>query len=94
MISFLIFALIVIVVAIVIVYVVELLLGMLPGVPANVATIIRIIVVLIALLCSWPSAGQQPGPDDPLPPGAHGDVFTLTGRFGARHFEIASAAHG
>ena len=36
-------------------------------------------VVLIGLLCSWPSTGQQPGPDDPLPPGAHGDVFTLKG---------------
>ena len=36
-------------------------------------------LVLIALLWSWPSAGQQPGADDPLPPGAHGDVFTLKG---------------
>jgi len=36
-------------------------------------------LVLTALLCSWPSVGQQPGPDDPLPGGAHGDVFTLKG---------------
>ena len=39
----------------------------------------RLGLVLIGLLCSWPSLGQQPGPDDPLPPGAHGDVFTLKG---------------
>jgi outer membrane protein OmpA-like peptidoglycan-associated protein len=36
-------------------------------------------LILVALLWSWPSAGQQPGPDDPLPAGAHGDVFTLKG---------------
>ena len=36
-------------------------------------------LILVALLSSWPSAGQQPGPDDPLPAGAHGDVFTLKG---------------
>jgi hypothetical protein len=36
-------------------------------------------LALVALLGSWPSAGQQPGPDDPLPPGAHGDVLTLKG---------------
>ena len=36
-------------------------------------------LILVALLWSWPSTGQQPGPDDPLPAGAHGDVFTLKG---------------
>jgi outer membrane protein OmpA-like peptidoglycan-associated protein len=36
-------------------------------------------LILVALLWSSPSAGQQPGPDDPLPAGAHGDVFTLKG---------------
>jgi outer membrane protein OmpA-like peptidoglycan-associated protein len=36
-------------------------------------------LILVALLSSWPSAGQQPGPNDPLPAGAHGDVFTLKG---------------
>ena len=36
-------------------------------------------LILVALLWSWPSAGQQPGPDDPLPAGAHGDVLTLKG---------------
>jgi len=36
-------------------------------------------LILVALLWSWPSAGQQSGPDDPLPAGAHGDVFTLKG---------------
>ena len=36
-------------------------------------------LILVSLLWSWPSAGQQPGPDDPLPAGAHGDVFTLKG---------------
>jgi outer membrane protein OmpA-like peptidoglycan-associated protein len=34
-------------------------------------------LVLIGLFWSWPSGGQQPGPDDPLPPGSHGEVNTL-----------------
>jgi len=29
------------------------------------------------LLWSWPSLGQQIGPDDPLPPDAHGEVYPL-----------------
>src|SRR5207247_10312979 len=29
------------------------------------------------VLWSWPSLGQQIGPDDPLPPGAHGEVYPL-----------------
>ena len=29
------------------------------------------------LLWSWPSLGQQIGPDDPLPPGAHGEEYPL-----------------
>jgi outer membrane protein OmpA-like peptidoglycan-associated protein len=39
----------------------------------------RLGLVVLALLWSWPSTGQQPGPDDPLPPGAHGDILTLKG---------------
>ena len=29
------------------------------------------------VLWSWPSLGQQIGSDDPLPPGAHGEVYPL-----------------
>ena len=38
-------------------------------------------LALVVLLLSWsgPSAGQQIGPDDPLPPDAHGDVYPLKG---------------
>lgn len=31
----------------------------------------------MTLLWAWPSFGQQSGPDDPLPPGAHGEVYPL-----------------
>jgi outer membrane protein OmpA-like peptidoglycan-associated protein len=37
-------------------------------------------LVLMTLLWPWSTTGQQPGPDDPLPPGAHSDVFTLKGQ--------------
>jgi outer membrane protein OmpA-like peptidoglycan-associated protein len=39
----------------------------------------RLGLVVLLLSWSWPSAGQQIGPDDPLPPDAHGDVYPLKG---------------
>jgi outer membrane protein OmpA-like peptidoglycan-associated protein len=39
----------------------------------------RLALVVLLLSWSWPSAGQQLGPDDALPPDAHGDVYPLKG---------------
>jgi outer membrane protein OmpA-like peptidoglycan-associated protein len=39
----------------------------------------RATTVAILLWVSQPSAGQQIGPDDPLPPAAHGEVLALRG---------------
>jgi photosystem I P700 chlorophyll a apoprotein A2 len=40
------------------------------------------------LLSSWPSLGQQIGPDDPLPAGAHGEVYPLKAEIFALKPEI------
>jgi len=39
----------------------------------------RLALVVLLLCWSGPSAGQQIGPDDPLPSDAHGDVYPLKG---------------
>jgi outer membrane protein OmpA-like peptidoglycan-associated protein len=39
----------------------------------------RLALVVLLLSWAWPSAGQQIGPDDPLPPDTHGDVYPLKG---------------
>lgn len=53
--------------------------------------------VLIALFWTWPSAGQQSDPEAPLPPGAHGDVYTLKGEVFSlkpEAFELRGIASG
>jgi outer membrane protein OmpA-like peptidoglycan-associated protein len=45
-------------------------------------------VVLLLLSLARPSAGQQSDPDAPLPPGSHGEVYTLKGEVFALKPEV------